>query len=310
MTRISVAIAALNEGEQLRATIQCILASKTVPDEIVVYDDCGVVPANVRGLGPKVSVHRGRARIGSGPAKHRAAELCSGSLVILMDGHCRPAYDWLCHIADEHRRHPWAALCPVCVGIGSEDYRANAFRGMGGKLVFEDKGFWATRWNEPKSGPLSYPVQTVIGGCYAIPRRLLDRIGGYAPAYFGYGVEEEFIGLRSWLVGGECRVVPRAVVGHWFNRPINRKTADGAKQFGWEQHFNCHVAAMVCFEDGVYKNVFKPRLDRAWADPQMLARLDSAANEIAKARDRIQRNRHFTDAQLNELIGISIPQGV
>lgn len=305
--KVSVAIAALNEGRQLRATIECILASSVVPDEIVVYDDCGELPADVSHL-DRTRVIRGSARVGSGPAKHAAAAACSGDLVVVMDGHCRPAFDWLEHIADESRRAPEAILCPVCTGIESASYRNGAFRGMGGKLVFDEPtGFWAVRWTDCRPGVHSYSVPTVVGGCYAIPRGLLDRMGGYAPGYFGYGVEEEFLGLRAWLVGGECRVVPRAVVGHWFNRTFSRRTSDGSIDKPWEQHFNRHVAAQVCFEESVYERVYLPRLTRYGTDPEMLQKLASRASELLLLRSHVQKNRVMKDAALEEWCGVRHP---
>ena len=310
MPRVSVAIAALNEGQQLRATIQCILAAATVPDEIVVYDDAGVKPAVIRGLGPRVRLIRGTERVGSGPAKHRAAAACSGQLVIVMDGHCRPANDWLAPIVDEHRRHPWAVMCPVCVGIDGSAFRSGAFRGMGGKLELGGNGFWEVKWNDPKPGAHSYSLPAVIGGCYCIPRRILDRIGGYAPAFFGYGIEEEYLALRTWIVGGECRMVPRSVVGHWFNRPINRRTVGPQTGRNWEQQFNRHVVAQVCFEPGVYETAYRAGLEKSWTNPEMHARLASSAPDIAAARALVQRHRKFKDTDLQDWCGVSHPQGV
>jgi GT2 family glycosyltransferase len=308
--KVSLAIATLNEGEQLRATIQCVLAAETVPDEIVVYDDAGVVPANIRGMDRRVTLIRGMSRIGSGPAKHRAVEECSGSLVIVMDGHCRPANDWLGPIIDEHRRHPWAVMCTVCVGIESASFRAGAFRGMGGKLELGSAGFWEVKWNEPRPGVHSYAVPSVVGGCYAMPRRVLDRIGGYAPGYFGYGVEEEYLSLRTWLTGGECRIVPRSVVGHFFNRPLNRKTIGPETGGVWEQQFNRHVAAMVCFGHGVYEKAYKPTLDKHWPAQALQDKLRADTKKISDIHRAVQKNRTLKDADLQDWCGVSHPHGV
>ena len=303
--RVSVAIAALNEGDQVVATAACVRASSVKPDEIVVYDDCGVIPAEPLA---GVKLIRGTRRLGSGPAKHAAIDACSGDLVVIMDGHCRPAIDWLEHLIDEHRRHPWAVMCSVCVGIEGASFRKEAFRGMGGKLVYSDTtGFWEVRWSDQKPGVHSYNVPTVVGGCYAIPRVVLDKIGGYAPSYFGYGVEEEYLGIRTWLVGGECRVVPRSVVGHYFNRPINRDSADGQKDKNWEQHYNRHVCAMVCFENGVYERVYKPRLAKYGEDPEMMSRLADSTKDIEATRSVVQNNKVFGDNFLPEWCGVAHP---
>lgn len=305
--RVSVALAALNEGAQLEATVACIRASSTVPDEIVVYDDCGAFPARPM---DGVKLIRGTSRIGSGPAKHAAIAACAGDLVIVMDGHCRPAIDWLDHLVDEHRRHPWAVMCTTCVGIEGASFRNGAHRGCGGRLEYSSHvGFWEVKWAEIKPGIHSYNTPTVVGGCYAIPREVLSLIGGYAPAYFGYGVEEEYLGIRAWLVGAECRYVPRSVVGHWFNRTFTRATADGQPDRPWEQHYNRHVCALVCFEDGVYERVYKPRLAKYGEDPEMMSKLEQSKAEIEAARALVQRNRKFNDAALLDWAGLQHPTG-
>lgn len=303
---VSVAIAALNEQPQLDATIACIRAGLTQPREIVVYDDYGKYPS--RPTDPSVRYIRSTHRIGSGPAKHAAAEACTSSLIVVMDGHCRPAVDWLDFIVEEHRLHPWAVLAPVCVGIESGAYRQGSHRGMGGRLVLSPvSGFWEVNWNECKPGVHSYATPTVVGGCYAASRAMFDRIGGYAPAYFGYGMEEEYLGLRAWITGGECRVVPRSVVGHWFNRFFDRATEDDHPGYNWEQHYNRHVAAKVCFGEDVYRKHYKSRLDQYGMDPLMYQRLDSSTEEIAKVHDLIQQNRTVPDAHLAEWCGVSHP---
>lgn len=241
---VSVAIAALNEGAQVQATVSCLLASKTVPDEIVVYDDCSVDPCpDVRGA----RYVQGTRKLGSGGAKQAAVNECEGDVIVVLDAHCRPAVDWLCHILDAHRRAPWAVLCPVCVGIDSASYRSGSFRGMGGELKMGPRGFWEVQWHPPQTGVHAYCVPAVIGGCYVIPRNVLDLIGGYAPGLKAYGNEEEYLALRTWLVGCECKVVPTSVVGHYFDRPLNRESTDKTKENEWAQDVNRHIMARVCF---------------------------------------------------------------
>lgn len=302
----SVAIAALNEQPQLDATIACIRAGLVQPTEIIVYDDYGLSPS--RPAFPDVKYIRGTRRLGSGPGKHEAASHATGELVIVMDGHCRPTVDWLEHLWDDYQRSPKAVLAPVCVGIEGGAFRNEAHRGMSGKLVWSNTaGFWEVNWNECRKGVHSYATPTVVGGCYAFPRKVLDDIGGYAPALFGYGVEEEYVGIRAWITGNECRCCPRSVVGHWFNRFFDRTTQDGHQGYNWEQHYNRHVIAKVCFGEDVYRKHYKPKLDQYGADPEMYAMLESSSVTIKQAHDHIQSRRVIPDSHLADWCGISHP---
>ena len=89
--RVSVAIAALNEGLDLEATIALLDASKTRPCEVIVYDDGSVVPVEDRlaKWSPWCRVMRSDRRLGSGPAKHLAAVFSHNFRTSLTD-HANP----------------------------------------------------------------------------------------------------------------------------------------------------------------------------------------------------------------------------
>lgn len=299
--KISVAIAALNEGAQLAATVADLLANIRPPDEIVVVDDNSFIVQSVPREWP-VRLVRTDTPVGSGPAKHMAAGLCTGDLVIVMDAHMRVPVDFVGIIADEHRRSPWAVLCPRSHGMES----LSTHDGMGGHFTTES-GFWKVSWAQHRPAEFhSYAVPAVIGGCYCIPRCVLSRIGGYAPGFAGYGLEEEYLSLRAWIAGGECRVVPRTGTRHYFMRPLDRRTAVRVDR-PWAMHYNRHVAAMVCFDDGVYESVYKPRLDAAGRHAALDALLAEKSSEIAAVRADFKKNRRLSDALLPRWCGVTHP---
>lgn len=299
--KISVAIGALNEGPQLLATVSNLLACVRPPEEIVVVDDNSLVPASLPDL-PGVRVIREESRLGSGPAKHKAASLCTGDLIVVLDAHMRVGQDFFPIIEDEAKRTPWAVLNPRNHGLECN----STHNGMGGRFE-TGSGFWHVKWNDPRPDAWhSYCVPAAIGGCYCVPRHLLDRVGGYAPGFYGYGVEEEYLSIRAWVVGGEVRCVPRAEAWHYYRRPIDRRTADGVADPTWAGCFNRHVAAMVCFQPHVYEKHYKPRLDPI-TDPQVFERLESCKDEIESVRSIVNSNRQQNDASLARWCGLVHP---
>ena len=299
--KVSVCIASQNEGVNLLATIGCVLQSKRPPDEIIVVDDCSIKPETVP---DGVKLWRSLSRLGSGPSKQRSSELASGDVIVILDAHTRPAIDWLDVLIEELERSPKAVLCPVSIGIESN----TNFRGCGATLNIDGDGFWKPRWLlDFSKTPHTVCVPSVCGGCYAMTRETLDHVGGYAPCYDGYGCEEEFLSIRAWLVGRECKVVPRCVVGHYYNRSFLRGTADGQAERWWEQSFNRHVAAMTCFEDGVYDATYRPRLLKSCDDPAMHELWRARYSAINELRELIRSRRVRRDAELAAWCGVNHP---
>ena len=302
--KISVCIASQNEGVNLQATLACVIQSKRPPDEIIVVDDCSLTPETVSA---GVKLWRSSNRMGSGPSKHRATETSTGDMVVVLDAHTRPAVDWLGVLIEEVERSPRAIMCPVSIGIESN----TAFRGYGATLHMDNDGFWKPRWNcDHARSPHAVCVPAVVGGCYAMTRETLERIGGYAPCYDGYGCEEEFLSIRAWLVGHECKVIPRCVVGHYYDRTFVRGTADGQNERWWEQSFNRHVAAMTCFEDSVYDAVYRPRLLKACDDPALHALWREKYPAINELRELIRSRRVRRDAELGAWCGVTHPSAL
>jgi GT2 family glycosyltransferase len=297
--RVSVAIAALNEGLDLEATIALLDASKTRPCEVIVYDDGSVVPVEDRlaKWSPWCRVMRSDRRLGSGPAKHLAADACTGDAVVIMDAHMRPPWDWIDLLVAEHEKNPGAILCARSTGYES----ASEFDGQGADLKMEAAGFWEPKWALPTMSRKPRNVPCVYGGLYFMPRTVMRAVGGYAPAYMGWGCEEEYLSLRAWITGHSCRLVPSLVVPHQYVRPVNRTDSEGNEPIRWETQYNRHVAAVVCFGEVSYTRYYARSipLPRDCADALL-----SRQSEIHAAMKHIAANRTIDDQELSALCGV------
>lgn len=250
---------------------------------------------------PWVKVIRSDHRTGSGPAKHAAAAACTGDAVVVMDAHMRPPWDWLDHMIEVSARYPKAVLCARSTGFES----LSAFDGQGAVLEMADNGFWEPKWAIPQPSRTDRPIPCVYGGLYFIPAPVLDAVGGYAPAYMGWGCEEEYLSLRAWITGHECRIVPAVQVPHQYKRTIYRRDSSGVDELPWESSYNRHVAATVCFGPATYSQRYarRIRLPRACAD-----HLLKNEASIKTAMKRIESRRTIDDQELAALCGVVHPE--
>lgn len=208
-------IATFNEGPQLEATIALLLACEDPPDRIIVVDDCSKVsPASrVRPLlrPCDVLIENGR-RVGSGPSKHLAVSKARTDVVVVLDAHVRVPYDFYAYVRDALAAHPSAVFMFPSHGIRAEN------AGTSHSCDFAPGEIRAV-WKPLREGGDHPRVPCVMGGVYAFARETIEYLGGFAPDLEGYGREEEWLSLRAWKRGHECRVVMACDVGHHYRKP-------------------------------------------------------------------------------------------
>lgn len=301
---ISVAIACINEGPDLETTLACIIASKTPPNEIVVVDDASKSPIADRIAWVSrftfTRVIRHNKSVGAGQAKSIGADAATGDIVIVMDSHMRPAFDWIDKIIGVHQKHPDSILCPISYAF---EY-PHAFDGRGCNMKLHESGCWDGVWkpHEPDDAD-GKMIGSVLGGCYAIPKKTLETIGGYARHSIGWGYEEEFLSVRAYIAGFDCRLV-MVPVEHQYKRTVDRKDVNGFEWPGWTGWYNKHFAMATLWEAGRYENVYAPLMFKHFDHPDMRAALAKAADEITDMRTRIAFIRKRSDQDVGWMLGL------
>lgn len=61
------------------------------------------------------------------------------------------------------------------------------------------------------------PVPCVLGACYAATKDYWNSIRGFE-GLKGYGCEEAYISLKSWMKGGGCYLINTITIGHLFRK--------------------------------------------------------------------------------------------
>ena len=211
----SVVIPTHNEGQNLPDTVATFAAAVECCDrhqegvEIVVVDDQSTDDSVERldALELRLPLHlvQPRARCGTARARRAGVDASSGDVLINTDAHASVARGWLHDFEDAVAELPPSARERTLFGPrmhSIENYDA-----------YEGGEYTASPHMHIRPMPIPdtaepYPVMTSIACGHYMSRSLYEQIGGYLPIFMApWGIDEE-IGIRLWMMGGECKVIP------------------------------------------------------------------------------------------------------
>ena len=277
---VSAVVPARDEGEEVAETCKSLLSAGV--DEIVLVDDgssdgsCG--PYALRGLPafwlddmkaagaefgdeplPRILVVRNAKPEGVGRARNQGARFAEGEVLLFADSHMRFDSD-LAEFA-QAARHRKAILCasvrPLREGTdGPGGKRRWTGYGAGFKLdkdgvAYKDK--WIMRKPRDRFGR----IDALIGACYAIPRSVFERIGGWV-ATRQWGYNEQALSMKAWFAGVDMFVDTETIVRHRFKKkfkyPVSQR---GSLVNRW------HVHAVV-FDHDTFESYWAPKFTAAY----------------------------------------------
>lgn len=232
--RVSLVIAAHNEGEKLWKTIEsCAQSCGTLDYEVVVSDDAtddGSVEEALKRF-PRARVVRTEERQGASPAKASGAAAARGDTLIFLDSHTKPETGAIERLVSSVELLSGraiitpriAALCPRTWRIKPDQIGSGYYL----KLDTFDCGWLPDGQMKPshKKGRDFFESPALIGCALAVSRELYDQLGGFDPHMRMWGVEDLDFGLRCWLLGFRILHDPAAVVGHRFQSKFDNYSA-------------------------------------------------------------------------------------
>jgi glycosyltransferase involved in cell wall biosynthesis len=206
MTRVSVVIISLNEGEWLRRTIDSLLATLPAESEIIVVDDQSTDGGTAfleEGYGD-VKLLRPEGRLGVAGSRNFGATYATGDVMVFSDAHVITPPGWVDALLEVLAR-PEVGMVAPAIGGG-------AATGYGQK--WSDAGL-AVEWLG-KQGDAPYPVPLLCGCFLALRREVFLEVGEFDAGLVLWGAEDSELSLRLWMSGYECWVVPGVEVQHMF----------------------------------------------------------------------------------------------
>ena len=302
LTRFSLVLAAFDEGPDLEATVALARASDPAPFEIIVVDDCSSesVEERLRAF-PDVVVLKTPERLGAGPAKSYGGRMASGDVVVLMDAHLRFPQDWLRLALEAYSHYPDSVMCPVSTGFRQND----PFIGAGARFCRRGELGLDLSWLGARDRDMVDLIPAVLGGCYFIPRKIWESLGGLNPCLSGWGYEEQDLSLRAWALGYDCRCINGLLVQHNYDRNL---TKCGDRLATWQGLYNGLVVAATVFEEGVYEHDFRPfaKFVSPHAE-KALQEIDQNWERICAFAETTQVQRKYDDEELKALTGLVFP---
>ena len=212
--KLSIIIPTLNDNDELNKTIDSI--NNTTKDgdvEIIVIDDFSTSPVPYR---PDVKLIRNYERLGAGASRHIGAKNAKCERLLLIDSHMRFIDGWLESAMTSMEGKKKTLWCSLCLGLNKDNMNPLKPNGVysGAKLSFQKDKIFEGIWDSIKNED-NYEISCIMGANYFIHKSWFLYIGGLESNKM-WGSEEPFISIKSWLSGGEVRLMTNVKIGHKF----------------------------------------------------------------------------------------------
>lgn len=215
---LSVIIPVLNDTEELNLTIKSIYDTSPEDTEVIVIDDGSNVPAAV--LDKRVKLYRFDQRKGAGQARHFGALNASSDHLLFIDSHMRFDKRWYDNAIQRIIPNPKTLWCGACLGLNEANMNIQTHKGMyvGANLVLyaeKNKTIFDGVWRKDDKNKDDHEISCVMGACYFINKDWYFHIKGLEQTMM-WGSEEPILSIKTWLAGGEVRLMKSVRIGHKF----------------------------------------------------------------------------------------------
>ena len=234
---VSLVVATYNNPEGLYLSVFAALQQLekcSFPWEIIISADNGVpqkyeqAHKNIRVLrltgGNRTGSPQGTRDAGIRVAQYKNV-LCIDSHVIISD-----IERW----TDIHEKLAATISFPAMIGASGEMWKL-----YGSEFDWE-KSFWYTHVLSEPASPKPYKILQTSHSGFMVSRDWYLSSGGYTNLQDGYGGEETFLGIKSWMTGGENYMIPE--ISHAHYQPAGRNEGAEHKE-NYKRNFM--VAAYV-----------------------------------------------------------------
>lgn len=293
--KLSIIITTCADNDECRETCKSIRATSGDEPEIIVVDDCSPTPMSAGYLPPELNVRiiSNAQRCGCGPSRQIGALHATGDWLLIIDSHMRFENGW--YDEDNTIRggdmdsYPNTIYCATCLALDSQHMDPNnpvsAYHGATMNFYGPDRGkpdtmqvfeaVWLPKDKTPNNGD---EIPAIMGAAYFISKDWFLHLG--ATRFLrSWGCDEQMLSLKSWLAGGECRMLKSVRIGHKFLLP-------GEHQ-GWRPPmghvvWNKAFAISTLFKDDGLRNRM---LDRLWQSKE--------SRDVEAAKQLLVRDYHI-----------------
>ena len=236
--QLSMVMAFRNEGSEPERTIQSILETcGSSRIEILVIND-GSDEEKDFSTYPQVKYIWNKERLGITACRDLGVDQASSVNILSIDAHMRFRKDhWLEKGLEAIEKNPGSIFCTRSVDIGSGNFDLKQtvlpdnhglpyYTGCGLKLFLSPKdnpgrpgsyrNIIESKWEEEKSGKI-YQIPCLMGANYFFKKAWYQKLHGLR-GLKTWGNSEPFLSLKSWLAGGDVKILNDIEIGHLYRR--------------------------------------------------------------------------------------------
>ena len=213
---LEVSIIVVTHGAR-EMTLACLASIRAGADglrsEAIVVDNASsnALATEIASLYPDIRVYPQVANLGFAAAANCGADMARGEHLLFLNPDALIEKDTIIHLVEFARGHPSAGPLGVRTRFASGEANPTSCRrkatpwrllcsGLGLDTRFPNSDILSGMGYGQLRGTGCTPVDVVCGGCLLVQRSLWDRLGGFSPAFFMYGEDEDF-SLRAARIG-------------------------------------------------------------------------------------------------------------
>ncbi len=211
---VSVVVPNCNEGERLELTVRSLREGCHAPLDIIVVDNGSTDgSADFIDAAPwcagTVRLLQFADRLGVAGARNAGARAARGQVLMFSDAHVLFPPGWDVPLCDALAPPQVGMVSPLLTGWPGQDFVPSAGQ------RWTSAHFHQFEWLQPASAE-PHAVPLLCGAVQAFRRATFDWLGGYDPGMVVWGMEDQEISLRCWLLGREVLSVPTVTAQHLF----------------------------------------------------------------------------------------------
>jgi glycosyltransferase involved in cell wall biosynthesis len=221
--KLSIIVTTLSDPD-LENTIRSIRETAGLNVEIVVVNDNGQLPAS--SLKPselgEIKFITNSHRCGVGPSRTIGVHHAKGEYVLIIDSHMRFAPGWYEEALRRIEGRPHTIHCATMAGLDAThmDVSNPASLYYGGTINVFGKDpnngsksqILESVWNKTPPDD-DAEIASVLGASYFMPRDWFLKLDALRHLRT-WGSDETSLSIKSWLAGGDCRLMRNVIIGH------------------------------------------------------------------------------------------------
>jgi len=277
---VGIILPAHQEGDWVRSTVASF--HEDIPEaQIVVIDDAST-DGCCDGLPDFVDILRNEVRKGVAGSRNRGLDFAAGDNFIVADAHCEVV-------------QPGALRNLMRCAIDNDAFAVVQANSMdparrrpkwGGEFLFMRDQYIGWRYGKRREADMEYTTRVPNGGCYALTRKLRDKLGLWPTTAGLWGHNPVTKGLLCWMTETPVILTRHAQVAHAYKDP--------SYSFGLDSQWrNACRTYSIAFNEGTYFEYWAPILSTVLGREYV----DAMWQETKPEREAFQMVKIKTDAE-------------